>query len=154
MDTPASIDWAADRYVPFIRTMAFVDFDFTGATFAMQVRDRKDGGAVRADLATVTTASAEGVRLIYGGTDTVANHIAAGRLTQEQADARGYTSGQSLEMSQVGIRINETTMEAMPFAAEIGDDRTEYWDIQITPLGGTKDVYARGKFIVRAGVTA
>ena len=53
----------ANRWVPFAYSIDFVGFDFTGAVFKAQVRDRKDGGFVRADmtvsLASVTTA--EGV---------------------------------------------------------------------------------------------
>lgn len=154
MESPARVDFGADRYVPFKRTLAFLGYDFTGATFKMQVRDRKDGGAVRADLSTVTLASAEGVRLIYGGSDTVANHITAGRL---KAVPNGYTSASTVILSQVGIRINETTMEAMPFGGEIGgeigDDLELYWDLHVTPSGGDKDLYAAGTFTLRAGVT-
>lgn len=153
MDSPASVDWKADRYVPFIESIVFIDEDFTGASFAMQVRDRRDGGARRADLSTVTSAAAEGVRLIYAGTDTLANHVTAERLSQEDADSLPYASTDNVLLSELGLRINETTMEAMPFATEIGDDKKLFYDIQITPSGGVKEVYARGVFTVRAGVT-
>src|SRR3546814_5170277 len=39
-----------------IYSVAFIGYDFTGATVKAQVRDRKDGGFVRADM-TVTLAS-------------------------------------------------------------------------------------------------
>src|SRR3546814_19849610 len=48
---------AANRWTPFAYSVAFIGYDFTGATFKAQVRDRKDGGFVRADM-TVTLASA------------------------------------------------------------------------------------------------
>src|SRR3546814_5480198 len=47
---------AANRWTPFAYSVAFIGYDFTGATFKAQVRDRKDGGFVRADM-TVTLAS-------------------------------------------------------------------------------------------------
>lgn len=153
METPARVDFGADRFVAFIQTLRFIGYDFTGATFKAQVRDRRDGGALRADLSTVVLASAEGVRLVYGGTDTVANHKTAGRLTATEATALGYVDADSIVISQVGIRINETTMEAMPYGTERGDDISLYWDIHITPSGGVKDLYAGGAFLVRAGVT-
>lgn len=153
METPARVDFGGDRFVAFIRTLTIIGYDFTAAAFNAQVRDRKDGGTLRADLTTQTLASAEGVRLIYGGTDTVANHITAARMSQAQADALGYTSAQNVTLSQLGIRINETTMEAMPFGTERGDDISLYWDLHITPSGGIKDKYAGGDFLVRAGVT-
>ena len=154
MESVPRVDFGADRYVPFIRTIAIIGFDLTGASFASQIRDRRDGGTLRADLLTVGSASAEGVRLIYAGTDTVANHITAGRLTQAQADSQGWAGTDSKTMSQIGIRINESTMESLPFGDPPGENEKLYWDLQITPPGGTKDVYASGDFVVRAGVTA
>lgn len=150
MEQPGRLPLHGDRWTPFVRTLQFEGVDFTGATFAMQVRDRKDGGELRADLATVATASAQGVRIIYGGTDTVANHIAAGRI--EEAP-EGMAGTDSLTLSLVGVRINETTMEAMTPATEIGDDAEAYWDLHITPSGGLKDLYLYGPFYIRAGVT-
>lgn len=151
MKTPGRYDIAADRWVACIRTMTFVGYDFTDAVFAMQVRLTGDaGGSPLIDLATVTTSSAEGVRLIYGGTDTIANHITAGRLSGVPS---GYESTDSVALSHVGIRINETTMEGLPFPSERGDNAELAWDMHITPSGGIKDKWIGGKFTVRAGVT-
>lgn len=151
METPARIDINADRWVACIRELAFVDYDFTGATFAAQVRATKDAtGSALVDLGTVTSSASEGVRLIYGGTDTIANHITAGRLAEVPT---GYASSDSVALSSVGIRINETTMEAMPEPDDLGDDYVAAWDIHITPSGGIKEKYAGGNFTVRAGVT-
>lgn len=153
MQQPARVDLAGDRYVPFLQTIPVLEEDFTSATFKMQVRDRKDGGTLRADLATVGSMASEGVTLVYGGTDTVANHISAGRLDQEDADALGLASGDNLTMSLIGIRINEATMEAMPLANEAGDDLALVYDMHITPSGSTKDLWFGGTFTVRAGAT-
>lgn len=155
MEQPAKIDLHADHFVACIRTIAFLGYDFTGATFKLQVRQLPDtSGTPLADLATVTLSTAEGVRLIYGGTDTINNHITAGRL---KAIPDGYTGTQSVALSQLGIRINETTMDAMPLPqapdGDLGDDQIFYWDLLITPSGGVKDKFAGGKFVVRAGVT-
>lgn len=151
METPARIDIHADRWVACIRELAFVGYNFTGATFLAQVRTVPDApGTALVNLATVTLSTAEGVRLIYGGTDTIANHIAAGRLSDIPS---GYASTDSVALSSVGIRVNETTMEALPEPVNIGDDLTLAWDIHITPSGGVKEKYAGGDFIVRAGVT-
>lgn len=151
MESFAQIDIHADRWVACIRTLAFVGYDFTGATFKSQVRQTKDsGGTPLADLSTVTLSTAEGVRLIYGGTDTVANHITAGRLSEVPP---GFTAASSIAVSQLGIRINEATMEAMPLGAEVGDDAEAAWDLHVTPSGGLKDKFAGGKFVIRAGVT-
>lgn len=51
------------------------------------------------------------------------------------------------------ILVPEADMEALPAAAETGQDLVLYYDIQITPPGGIKEVYVRGKFTVLAGVT-
>jgi hypothetical protein len=153
MQQPARVDLAGDRYVPFIETIPVLEEDFTGATFKMQVRDRKDGGTVRADLATVGSIASEGVSIGYAGTDTVANHIAAGRLDQADANALGLVGTDSLAMTTLGIRINEVTMEAMPEPVEIGDDLELVYDMHITPSGSYKDLWFGGTFTVRAGST-
>lgn len=154
MIEPGRYDIAADRWVACIRSLGFFTRDFTGAVFAMQIRQTGDAtGSPLVDLATVTTSSAEGVRLIYGGTDTVTNHITAGRMTQTEADSLGYAGSTSVALSQVGIRINETTMEGLPFPPERGDNPEFVWDMHITPSGGIKDKYIGGKFTVRAGAT-
>ena len=125
----ARIDIRADRWTVFDDGMVIVGVDLTGASYKMQVRDRKDGGFVRADLATVTSGSAEGVRLI----DVVTTD--------------------SVPTSRLGIRINETTMEAMSAATEAGNDGLVWWDIHITPSGGSKFVAAAGRFTIMAGST-
>lgn len=151
MIQPGRLDIGADRWVACVRSLTFVGVDFTDATFSMQVRQRADlPGTPLVDLDTVETTAAEGVTIIYTGTDTIANHIAAGRL-DEVPD--GYVAGDSLLLSQVSFRINETTMEGLPFPAEIGDDSVFVWDMHITPIGGIKDKYLGGVFTVRAGVT-
>lgn len=151
MEQPARIDIQADRWVACIRTFAFVDYDFTDAVFAAQVRVTLDApGSALITLGTVSSASAEGVRLIYAGSDTVLNHIAAGRLPEAPPELE---DSDTVTVSHVGLRINETTMEALFLPSETGDDLTLAWDMHITPSGGIKDKYAGGSFIVRAGVT-
>jgi hypothetical protein len=156
MQQPAVVDILADRWVACIRYLSFIGIDLTGATFVAQVRQVGDaGGSPLVDLATTTSTSAEGIRLYYAGTDTIANHITAGRLDEIPA---GYASGTSVALSWVRVRINETTMEALPFPDQIGhgdrgDSVNLAWDMHITPSGGTKDKYVGGGFTVRAGAT-
>lgn len=49
MFLPAKIDLYADRYTPFYLPLQIVGADLTGAVFKGQVRDAKNGGAVRAE---------------------------------------------------------------------------------------------------------
>lgn len=126
---PGNLPLSADRQTPFVCTLTFQGIDLTDAVMKAQVRDRKDGGTVRADLALVTMANTEGLRLLSAG-------AVDGVMT-----------------SLVYLRINEATMEAMPFGTEIGDDLGLWWDMHITPSGGVKENYLHGAFTVRAGVT-
>lgn len=119
----------ANRWTPFVETIDFVGLDLTGATMKMQVRDRKDGGFVRADLTTVPSNGTEGVSLVSVVT----------------------TAG--VPTSRLSIRINEPTMEAMSAATEPGEDAQIWWDIHITPAGGVKFVALEGPFIIMAGST-
>lgn len=145
------LDVDADRWTPFVETWQFEGEDWTGATFAMQVRLFNDApGDPLLSLETVTTAAAEGVRLVYAGTATVDAHIAAGRLNEVP---EGLASEDSLALSLVGVRINETSMEAMPFPGERGDNATLAWDLHVTPAGGLKSKLLGGHFTVLSGAT-
>lgn len=151
MKSPWSLDLAGDRWVPFIQSLSFVGVNWTGAAFAMHVRATRDvAGTPLVSLTTQTLASAEGVRLIYGGSDTITNHITAGRLS---AVPSGFLTTDTVLLSQLGIRVNETTMEGLTFPTERGDDTVLYYDLHVTPSGGEKDLYARGTFTARAGAT-
>lgn len=153
MHKPGLLPLAGDRFTPFVRTISLLGVDLTDAVFKLQVRLLPDTpGTPLADLGTVGSASAEGVRLIYGGTDTYANHIAAGRWPADEIPA-GSEASDSIALSQLGIRINESTMEAMPDATEVGDNLDLHWDMHITPDGGLKQRWLYGPFRVRAGVT-
>ena len=149
--TPGNLPIGADRWTAYIETLQFFDLDLTDAVFAMQVRQIPDApGDPLIALTTVESGAAEGVRLIYAGTATVAAHVAAGRLGEIP---EGYDGGDTLLLSLVGIRINESTMEEMPFPSELGDDLALAWDMHITPSGALKQRYLFGTFTVRAGAT-
>jgi len=68
-------------------------------------------------------------------------------------------NGSEITLALVGadttatISVAEAVMEALPAAPEVGQDLTLYYDIHITPYGGTKGVYFKGTFTVIAGVT-
>lgn len=164
MEQPARVDINADRWVACIRYLSFIGIDFTGATFAAQVRQVPDaGGSPLVDLATTTNSSAEGVKLFYAGSATIAAHIAAGRLEEipdaiNPATGVDYASGDTVTLSWVRIRINETTMEGLPYPDQVGqgergDNVKLAWDMHATPSGGTKDKYVGGDLVVRAGAT-
>jgi hypothetical protein len=148
----AKLDLEADRWTPFIHSLVFIGVDLTGAAYAMHVRATKDvSGTPLASLATAA-AGAEGVRTIYAGSATIADHIAAARMLPDERP-QSFELTDVVMLSEVGIRVNEATMEAMPWPGVRGNDLTAYWDLHVTPSGGVKEVYAAGKFIVRAGAT-
>lgn len=148
---PGRLPLNGDRWTAFVATLQVNGVNLTGATFAMHLRLTPDApGDPLVNLATVMSGSQQGVRLIYGGTDTVANHISAERITEAP---EGMATGDSLTLSLIGIRINETTMEGLPAAGEIGDDAPIAWDIHVTPSGELKQRWLYGPFNIRAGVT-
>lgn len=91
------------------------------------------------DLSTVPSAGTEGINIV-----SVAN---------EDIDFGGSIGVVNVPVTTISIRINEATVEALPEPAELGDDVTLYWDMQITPSGGTKYRALEGTFTVHAGVT-
>lgn len=123
-------DLKANRWEPFVHTIDFEGVDWTGATFLMQVRATRDaGGAALVDLATVGSVGTEGVAII------------------------GVTTTDGVPTTSISIRVNEATMEGLPEPGALGDDIDLYWDMQVTPSGGTKQRALEGKFTVKAGVT-
>lgn len=123
----------AGRWVPFVYDIDIVGIDLTDATFAAQVHDTKDrtAGTPRASLTTPVT-DVEGVRLV------------------------SVVTTDGVPTSSIRIRINEATMEAMDVANDagaLGDNGSIFWDMHITPSGGTKFLAFEGKFTVKAGVT-
>lgn len=126
---PGTVNLQADRYTPYEENFIFAGIDLTDSVMKAQVRDRRDGGAIRATLNTVTMENTEGLRLVSAG----------------EIDG--------IMTSAVAMFIDEATMEAMPSGLEIGDDIDLYWDLHITPDGGVKRNYLRGLFTVLAGAT-
>lgn len=154
MEKPGPKDIHADRHVPCFRRLGFIGFDFTGASFAAQVRLKPEtAGAALIDLSTTASPTAQGLRLDYASEDTVENHIIAGRLSSIPRD---LTLATPVFLSIVAIQILEATMEGLPAAPATDPSRDIVlaWDLHITPSGGIKDKYVGGDFIVRAGVTA
>lgn len=149
---PATIDLRADRWTPFVHRIEVQAIDLTGATFAAAIRMFPDApGSALVLLAGGVAAGAEGVRLFYGGTATIAAHITAGRMS---VIPDGMASGDSLAVSLIDLRVNEATMEnvaIIPFPGERGDDTLLHWDTHITPSGGVKQVWFRGEFRVVGG---
>lgn len=132
-------DLVANRWEPFVHVFRFEGISLTGATMAAEVRDRKDGGYQRVALATVGSATLQGLYLV-----SVAN---------EDVDFGGDIGVVNVPVSTVSMRIDEAPMEAMAVAGEAGDDGKIWWDLQITPAGGVKCRRLEGSFTVKAGVT-
>lgn len=120
----------ADRYGAVVRHIYIVGLDLTGIDMRAQVRLNGDvPGAPLIDLRTVTNGNAEGLRLVEVTTDA------------------------GVPSSHVELVINESSMEALPFAGEIGDATQLAWDWQVT-IGQRKRRLAKGEFeITGDGVT-
>lgn len=137
----------AGRYVPFVYDIDMVGLDLTGATFASEVRDRKNGGNVRATLATVAS-EIEGIRLLEVATADADDVTAYA--------AEGITIALGTSITRIRIRIAEATMEAMDLAEDNGtpgEDASAFWDMHITPSGGDKYLAFAGRFYIIAGAT-
>lgn len=74
-------------------------------------------------------------------------------LTLNSGAGGEITLSYSAPNTTIAILVPELDMEALPAAAETGQDLTLYYDMHITPPSGVKDVYFRGTFTVLAGVT-
>lgn len=152
MRTPIPWTIYGDRGVNLDETIPIVGRDFTGATYRCQVRLTPDapGSALISPV----------ISLTYGGTDTVANHIAAGRINAKieeyvnPATNTNYAPGDSVPLSLVHVHVDNSLMKApdVPAAIPLGDDVTLAWDLLITPSGGSEDKWVAGGFVVRGTV--
>lgn len=126
-------DIRANRWQPFIYTVEFPGFDFTGATMEMQIRAYPD---------------AQGDPLV-----SLENAIssAQGLSVSVVADA------DDVPTSTVQIRINETTIEGLiapPIGfGECNNNVTLAYDLVITGGGYPKTRWMEGAFVIHAGVT-
>lgn len=114
MAIAARLPFAARRNELRVWTMRFVGMDLTGKDMRMQVRRAPDmPGSPLINLETVTTSSAEGLKL------------------------EGVTTEGGIPISTVTGRINKSTMEdaeKLPYSGEVGSDTRLAYGLQI---GGT-----------------
>lgn len=140
----ATVPLVGDRWTPFVHTLELQGDVLTGAAIEMHVRLAFDApGSPLIDIEV-----GNGITIAYAGSATVAAHLAAGRISEVP---EGLLEADSLDLSLVDLLIPEVSMEAMPFPAERGDNAVFHYDIHVTPSGGTKQVWFRGTFTVRAG---
>lgn len=130
--TPGTLNITVLRNVPFLDTIRFVGLDFTGATFAMQVRLRR--GAAGDPLLSLTGATA--------GSQGLSNV-----LTEEDG----------IDVSTVTIQIDEATVDALLPATTnglpAGSDVVLYYDLVIDGGGVGKQRWVEGTFTIHEGVT-
>jgi hypothetical protein len=154
MAAPIEMDMAADRHADFLATFAFLERDFTGYGFKMEIRAQRDTGA---SLLTLTGGA--GMALNYQATATAAAHVAANAIGHEiygltnPRTGLPYISTDVLPLAVLGIGVGYALIDALPPAEELGDDQVFYQDILAT-LGAAREKILRGRFFLRAGVTA
>lgn len=126
--TPAVAQLDAFRWAYFKEAIPFEGIDFTGATFALQVRSYTDAPDPPLVSLANTASPAEGISV-------------------------SVATVNGLPTSTVEIRINETTIEGLRFTSPRGGDLTLAYDLVITLTGLGKRRWLEGPFVVHAGVT-
>lgn len=116
-----------NRWAPYRVEIDFVGQDFTGATFAAHFRRFRDAAGDPLITLGNSTAPAEGISVSVATDD-------------------GITT------STVQIRINETTIEGLPFTSPRGGDFELVWDLHVT-TSGHKVRWLEGRAPIKAGAT-
>lgn len=127
MMMPGSLDLTVFRWQPAKLQLDFVGYDFTGEAFKAEVRAYRDAP----DPALISL-------------DTVAS--------PGQGISVSVVTTDGIPTSTVEIRINETTLEGLPFTNPRGTDFTAVWDLVIGS-GSAKKRWVEGAFIVHGGST-
>lgn len=131
--TPGSLPLTVQRNAPYLpSTIDFVGYDFTGGTFALQVRAYR--GAAGSALLSLTNQTA--------GTQG---------LSVTTSEDEGVTT------SHLQIQIDEATIDALLPAVsngqKAGTDVALYYDLIITGGGVGKTRWLEGSFTIHEGVT-
>lgn len=132
--TPGRLDLRAYRWTPFIYVIDIEGYDLSAASFAAEVRSYRDApGSALISLFTQANPAAQGISVSVATIDSVT-------------------------VSSVQIRINETTLESLLPLSSSGlptdaPDVPLVWDLHIDPVGGDKQRWLEGKFEIVAGST-
>lgn len=120
---------AINRWTAWKVQIEFVGMDLTGGTFRAQWRSFKDQDSTTPliDLQNATS-PAEGISVSVATVD-------------------------GLTTSTLEMRINETTVEGLPFTSPRGGDLDLLWDLHLTATGLPKWRALQGDSPIKAGVT-
>ncbi|QQN73881.1 hypothetical protein [Croceicoccus sp. YJ47] len=113
------------RATPLVEQIIVEGFDLSSATFRLEVRDRRDGGQLRAGL----------------------NNASNGN---EGIEVTGVETIDGMPVTFIELRIDQATIDAMPPAPEAGEDVALVWGMFILTVGGSKFMAFDGPFILKA----
>ncbi len=130
MILPVEIELRAFRGVPFVDVTQFVGQNYSDAYFRIEVRRYRDeGGEPLFVLESQPNPLSEGISLQMGEVDGVIS-------------------------SNVQIRINETTLEALPFTSPRGGEFVCQYALDVTGGGFGKHRRMQGPLIVEPSANA
>ena len=131
----ANFPLSAFKRVPFLTEIAILGPDYTGADFAMHVRNFEgDTWSPLISLADAT-AGTQGVSVTYDAA-----------FIYDDA-------GSEAPASIIAIQIDEATLEAIALNNPTNKVLTLYYDLHVTPTGEAKRVELYGTFSIYPGVT-
>lgn len=125
---PLQVNLHPRRWTPYRFTVELRAFDFSGATFAMQVRPYRDAQTVLLTLGNAAPGS-QGISCSF------------------------VDDGLSPAASFIVIEIAEATIETLPFPTPRGSDLHLAWDMHITSADVPKRRWFEGEFRVIGGAT-
>lgn len=125
MIAAALVPLALERGTPFVDVTAFEGYDYSGATFTMEVRDYPDKPGDPLIALSNAGPTAQGIS-----------------CTVEVVDA--------IPVSSVRIQINETTIEALEKTSPRGGDRVFAYALDVAGGGHVKTRRMKGPLIVQA----
>lgn len=130
--TPGALDIVVYRNTPFLDDIRFVGLDFTGGTFAMQVRLLPGTAGSALISLTNQTAGTQGLSVVV-------------------------TTESGVSVSTLKIQIDESTIDTLLPASsngqKAGTDVVLFYDLIITGGGVPKTRWLEGRFTIAEGVT-
>ena len=131
----AKLPLSVFKRVPFIDDVAILGPNYTGAAFAMHIRNNTgDTGTPLVSLANAT-AGTQGISVTY------------------EAAYVYNEAGDTAPASLISIQIDEATLESLTLNNPTNEPMVLYYDLHVTPTGQAKRVELLGTFTIYPGVT-
>lgn len=130
-----NLDLAAFKRVPFVEEIVVLGPDYTGAIFAMHLKNRPGDTGTPLVILNAATAGTEGISVVYNAAYVFND------------------AGDTAPASIITVQIDQATLEALPLNQPTEKPLVLAYDMHVQPTGDFRQVVCYGTFTIYPGVT-